>query len=256
VEINAPEVQESPHAMDMDELIEEPGWSVQRLLETREIVDAMMTQDPEIFEEESVTLHHVTYNRETKKLLLEKVNTKNKKSSERWKYSIDLDGVAPSKIADFHGATGDALRQSIDNMEKENSELKKRIKELEVALVPGPLFPEPLSSIQPTLELEDIPERSTKYKGSSSLLQVVRKYVGDAIQKRIDIIQEIWELSQSIASFSSRIQNFKEYLQKDLENDEGFFKEVVNTFSAKVSSLNEARRKEQKTSLALPYEAD
>jgi hypothetical protein len=40
-------------------------------------------------------------------------------------------------------------------------------------------------------------------------------------------------------------------LQKDLENDEGFFKEVVNTFSAKVSSLNEARRKEQK--LPSPY---
>jgi hypothetical protein len=154
------------------------------LLETREIVDAIMTQDPKIFEEESVTLHHMAYNRETKKLLLEKVNTKNKKSSERWKYSIDLDGVAPSKIAYFHGATGDALKQSIDKMEKENLELKKRVKELEVSLVPTPLFPEPLSSMQPILELEEIPESSTKYKGSSSLLQAVRKYVGDAIQKQ------------------------------------------------------------------------
>jgi hypothetical protein len=93
--LSIPEVQESPRAMDMDELIEEPSWSAQRLLETREIVDAMITQDPKIFEEESVTLHHVAYNRETKKLLLEKVNTKNKRSSERWKYSIDFDGVAP-----------------------------------------------------------------------------------------------------------------------------------------------------------------
>jgi hypothetical protein len=66
--------------------------------------------------------------------------------------------------------------------------------------------------MQPTLELEEMPKSSTKYKGSSSLLQVVRKYVGDAIQKRVDIIQEIWELAQSIASFSSRIDNFKEYL--------------------------------------------
>jgi hypothetical protein len=83
-------------------------------------------------------------------------------------------------------------------------------------------------------------------------LQTVRKYDGDAIHKRIDIIQDIWELAQSIiASFSSRILNFKEYLQKDLENDEGFFKEAVNTFSAKLSSLNEARRKEQK--LPSPY---
>jgi hypothetical protein len=40
--------------------------------------DAMITQDPEIFEEESITLCHTAYNYETKKLLLEKVNTKNK----------------------------------------------------------------------------------------------------------------------------------------------------------------------------------
>lgn len=81
MERNTPEFQEILHVMEMDELIEEPAWSVQRLLETREIVDAMMTQDPEIFEGESITLHRVTYNRETKKLLLEKFDTKNKMSS-------------------------------------------------------------------------------------------------------------------------------------------------------------------------------
>jgi hypothetical protein len=83
--------------MDMDDIIEEPSWPTQRLLEIREIVDVIITQDPEIFEEESVTLHHVAYNHETKKLLLKKVNIRNKRSSERWKSSIDLDGVAPSK---------------------------------------------------------------------------------------------------------------------------------------------------------------
>ena len=36
-----------------------------------------------------------------------------------------------------------------------------------------------------------------------------------------------------------------------MENDQGFFKEAINTFSAKVSSLNEAQRKEQK--LSAPY---
>jgi hypothetical protein len=95
---------------------------------TGEIYDATVTHDPEIFEEGSVTLHLVAYNCETKKLLLEKVNTKNTKSSKQWKYSIDLDGVAPSKITVFHRATGDALRQSIEKMEKENLELKKRVK--------------------------------------------------------------------------------------------------------------------------------
>ena len=112
-----------------------------------------MTQDPEIFEEESITLHKATYNHETKKLLLEKTNTKNKKSPERWKYLIDLYGVSPSKIADFHGATGDALKQSIDKMERDNLELNKRVKELEFSFVPSPLFTKPLISTQPMLEL-------------------------------------------------------------------------------------------------------
>jgi hypothetical protein len=66
--------------MDMDEIIEEPDWSAERMLEMREIANSITTQDPKIFEEESVTLHHTTYNRETKNLLLEKVNTKNEKS--------------------------------------------------------------------------------------------------------------------------------------------------------------------------------
>jgi hypothetical protein len=92
------------------------------------------------------------------------------------------------------------------------------------------LFVEPLTTIQPTLTLEDVPESNSKLKGSSSLLLAVRKYVGDGIQKRIDLIQEIWELAQSSTNFSMRIMHFKEYLQKDLENDEGFYKEVVGTF--------------------------
>jgi hypothetical protein len=129
-----------------------------------------MNEDPDIFEEEFSTLQHATYNRETKKLLLEKNNTKNKKSSEQWKYSIDLDGLSPSKIVGFHRAIGDELRKSIQKMERENLELKKKVKELEVYLVIGPLFLEPLGSIQPILELEEIHESSTKYKDSSILL--------------------------------------------------------------------------------------
>jgi hypothetical protein len=41
-ELNALEIQESPHAMDMDELVEEPDWFAQRLLETREIAEAII----------------------------------------------------------------------------------------------------------------------------------------------------------------------------------------------------------------------
>ena len=40
------EIEESPQAMDVDEVIEEPSWSKKRLLETREIVEALVTQEP------------------------------------------------------------------------------------------------------------------------------------------------------------------------------------------------------------------
>jgi hypothetical protein len=41
---------------------------------------------------------------------------------------------------------------------------------------------------------------------------------------------------------------FKEYLQKDLENDEGFYKEVVGMFATKVSILRNTRIREQNLS--------
>jgi hypothetical protein len=78
------------------------------------------------------------------------------------------------------------------------------------------LFVEPIKTIQPTLTLEDISESNNKWKGSSSLMQAIRKYVGDEIQKIINMIQETWELAQSSTNFATRITNFKEYLQKDL----------------------------------------
>jgi hypothetical protein len=77
-------------------------------------------------------------------------------------------------------------------------------------------------------------------------LLVVRKYIGDGIQKRIDLIQEIWELAEISTNFATRITHFKEYLQKYLENDEGFYKDVVGTFSTKVSSLNDIHGREKK----------
>jgi hypothetical protein len=64
-------------------------------LETQEIVEALVSQEQEIFEGESVTLHHTDYNTSSKKLLIEKVNIKNKKVSEKCKSKIDFNGVSP-----------------------------------------------------------------------------------------------------------------------------------------------------------------
>jgi hypothetical protein len=66
--------------------------------------------------------------------------------------------------------------------------LKKRIKELEDALLPKPLFVEPISTLRPIDISEDAPESSSKLKGASSLLTTIRKYVADNINKRVTLI--------------------------------------------------------------------
>jgi hypothetical protein len=105
--LSIPEVQESPHVLDSDELIEEPSWFAQRLLETRKIVEDMIIQELEILEEEHVTLHHATYNCESKKLLLEKVNTKLKGHRK--------DGNIQLILMDLHRKK---LHSSMEKMEK------------------------------------------------------------------------------------------------------------------------------------------
>ena len=71
--------------MEVDNVIEEPSWEEQRIIETRVIAEELVSQEPYIFEEESITLNHATYHESSKKMLIEKVNLKNKKVSEKWK---------------------------------------------------------------------------------------------------------------------------------------------------------------------------
>jgi hypothetical protein len=82
-------------------------------------------------------------------------------------------------------------------------------------------------------------------KGTSSLLVAVRHYIGENIKKRMSLILETWDLASSFVSLGSKIQNFREYLQSDLKNDEGFYKDVVITFVLKISGMTELKRKEE-----------
>jgi hypothetical protein len=85
---------------------------------------------------------------ESKKLIIEKRDVKNKKGKSR--SEINLRNMHPSQISQIHRATGDALDNSISGLETENVMLKERIKELEGTLMPLPLFATPLAMIGPT----------------------------------------------------------------------------------------------------------
>jgi hypothetical protein len=126
--------------------------------------------------------------------------------------------------------------------------LKEKEKELEKYFLPIPFLVEPITTIQPLCSLEDVPKTSSSLKGSSSLLVVIRKYIGDSLKKRITLTLEIWELTTSSTTFSTRVLHFKEYLQKDLENVEGFYKEAMATFLVKVLSLSDLHQRDKNIS--------
>jgi hypothetical protein len=82
-------------------------------------------------------------------------------------------------------------------------------------------------------------------KVASILLTTIRKYAANNINKRVILNLDDREVATSSTSVSVMILNIKEYLQKDLENDEHFYMEDVNTFSARISSMSDVHRREQ-----------
>jgi hypothetical protein len=54
-------------------------------------------------------------------------------------------------------------------------------------------------------------------------------YVTENINKWLSIILEAWEVSTNLRNLSQWITSFVEYLQKDLENDEFFYKNDLST---------------------------
>jgi hypothetical protein len=59
---------------------------------------------------------------------------------------------------------------------------------------------------------------------------------------RLDVIFESWEIMVDVNIISGRTYSLREYLQTDLDTEEHFYQNVVSTFIAKVSSIDEARR--------------
>jgi hypothetical protein len=86
-----------------------------------------------------------------------------------------------SQISKIHRGIKDALDDSIDGMEVENTKLKEWIRELENVLMPFPILASPLSMVKPTTP-------TIKLKGSSSILIVVWSYVENNIKKRMPLI--------------------------------------------------------------------
>ena len=143
-----------------------------------------------------------------------------------------------SQISWFHRATVNALDDSIGGIEAENARLNDWVKELEEAFIATPVFVSPLAKPMPATP-------AAKLKGSSSLLASCRGYVENNIKKRMELIIEAWETSQTMASLGTREHNFLEHLQMDLKNEECFYLETFLPFGIIVNNMTEMRRRQQ-----------
>jgi len=65
------------------------------------------------------------------------------------------------------------------------------------------------------------------------------------IKKRTFLVLEAQDISNNIMNFGSKLHNFKDYLQVDYENEEGFYKDVVTTFILKVMNMTYLKIKEE-----------
>jgi hypothetical protein len=190
----------------------------QRLQETQQIAVEIAAQEEDFSEEESFTIQNALFDKNSRKLVFEGINQRNKKGKSCSEY--DLSKFPASQISKIHKVIGDALDVSIDDLEAQNAKLKEKVRELESTLMPPPILAIPLAIVK-----SGTPD--LKLKGSSSLLMVVRKFVEENIKRRMSLIMEAWDVSCNIISFGSRLNAYNEFLQEDYKNEEGFYKDVV-----------------------------
>jgi hypothetical protein len=168
-------------------------------------------------------------------LIIEKKYVKNKKGKSR--SEVDLANMRLSQIFQLHNASGDALHDSIGGIEVENASLKDQVKELEEALIPMPLLVNPLE-----IAMHATP--ATKLKSSSSLLASCRGYVDNNINKRREIVTEVWKTSQTITSLGTMAHSFLEHLQEELKDEENFYLKMVLPFGTIVNNMTETKRRQ------------
>jgi hypothetical protein len=84
---------------------------------------------PKCFDEdESFVFQSIVFDSQSKKLIIENKNLKNKEGKSR--SEVNLANMRLSQIFQLHIASGDALHDSIGGIEAENARLKDWVKEL------------------------------------------------------------------------------------------------------------------------------
>lgn len=79
------------------------------------------------FQKESITLHHPSYEKESRKLSLQYTSVKGKWVVGKWGLEIDIKNDNPKGVMELHRETGESLAYTVDDQEKENVRMKQRV---------------------------------------------------------------------------------------------------------------------------------
>lgn len=67
------------------------------------------------FEDDSVTLHHSSYQKYTRQLLLQRVRVKGKQVTKKWSSVIEIKNANPNDVMELHQATCEDLVHTVED---------------------------------------------------------------------------------------------------------------------------------------------
>jgi hypothetical protein len=215
-------VKRAHHLLYSNNFLDQPGDAIHYSL----AMDISVTKC--FYEDESFVFQSVFFYRQSKKLIIEKKDVKNKKGKSR--SEVDLANMRSSQICQIHTVSREALHDSIGGIETENVRLKDWVKELENTFILMPLLVDPLAIAMPATPRANV-------KSSSTPLASCKGYVENNIKKRMELVTKAWKRSQTITSLGTRAHSLLEHLQAELKDEENFFLKMVIPFGTIVNNV-------------------
>ena len=109
---------------------------------------------------------------------------------------------------------------------------------MEDAFFPMPLLVDPLA-------IAMLGTPTPNVKPPSTLLASCKGYVENNITKIIELVTDVWKISQTIASLGTRAHSLLDLLQAELKDEENFFLKMVIPFGKIVNNMIETKRREE-----------
>lgn len=101
--------------MEVDMLEKILYWIKMRLVESRVLEEKLACEGPIVFLDESFTLHHATYKKDSRNLTQQHLSVKGKQVIEKWGLENEINNVNPSDVMELYCVTGEALDHIVDD---------------------------------------------------------------------------------------------------------------------------------------------